>query len=84
MERKTLIPYNVKAICRFKNFKSMIKFIKKWNIANIMARLFPFVAVSCLIWYELDPNIESMYAKIQLSITGLFASSKIIVMVHEL
>jgi len=66
---------------KYKQF--LIKFIKKWNIANIMARLFPFVAVSCLIWYELDPNIESMYAKIHLSITGLFASSKIIVMVRE-
>jgi hypothetical protein len=61
----------------------MIELIKKWNIASVMACLFPFVAMSCLIWYELDPNIETTYAKIHLIITGLFAAAKIIDMVYE-
>lgn len=45
---------------------------------DVTARLFPFVAISCLIWYEIDPNIETIYAKTHLIITGVFAVTKII------
>lgn len=44
-----------------------------WNIANVMARCFPFIAVGCLGWSIIDPNLELTTSKIHLAITGLFA-----------
>ena len=48
------------------------------TMLSIVNWLFPIVAISCLIWYELDPNIETIYAKIHLAMAGLFAAAKII------
>lgn len=42
------------------------------NIIRGMAKWYPYVASSCLVWYVLDPNIETLPSQIHLSIAGIF------------
>ena len=54
-----------------KNIKETTK--KAWSIAFVMARLFPLISITCLIWYFIDQDITLIWSKLHLIITAVFS-----------
>ena len=58
--------------------EQMYNIKKAWSIAIIMARFFPLISITCIIWYFIDQDITLIWTKLHLITTGIFSIQFII------
>ena len=46
---------------------------KAWGIAAVMARLFPLMSITFLIWYFIDQDVTLIWSKLHLIIAAVFS-----------